>query len=42
MGLLDKIKNGLTKTREQILTRIEWIFQGKPIDEDAFEELEEP
>ncbi|HOP85332.1 MAG TPA: signal recognition particle-docking protein FtsY [Syntrophorhabdaceae bacterium] len=41
MGLLDKIKNGLTKTREQILTRIEWIFQGKPIDEDAFEELEE-
>jgi len=41
MGLLDKIKNGLTKTREQILTRIEWIIQGKPIDEDAFEELEE-
>ncbi|HOJ42869.1 MAG TPA: signal recognition particle-docking protein FtsY [Syntrophorhabdaceae bacterium] len=41
MGLLDKIKKGLTKTREQLLTRIEWIVQGKPIDEDAFDEIEE-
>lgn len=41
MGLLDKIKNGLTKTREQLLTRIEWIVQGKPLDEDAFDEIEE-
>ncbi|MCX7966057.1 MAG: signal recognition particle-docking protein FtsY [Syntrophorhabdaceae bacterium] len=41
MGLLDKIKNGLTKTREQLITRIEWIVQGKPLDEDAFDEMEE-
>lgn len=41
MGFFEKIKNGLTKTREQLLTRIEWIVQGKPIDEDAFDEIEE-
>ncbi|HOV89153.1 MAG TPA: signal recognition particle-docking protein FtsY [Syntrophorhabdaceae bacterium] len=41
MGLLDKIKNGLTKTREQLLTRIEWIVQGKPLDESSFDEIEE-
>lgn len=41
MGLLEKIKNGLTKTREQLITRIEWIVQGKPLDEDSFDEIEE-
>ncbi|MCX8110960.1 MAG: signal recognition particle-docking protein FtsY [Syntrophorhabdaceae bacterium] len=41
MGLFEKIKNGLTKTREQLITRIEWIVQGKPIDEDSFYEIEE-
>ncbi|MBP8625801.1 MAG: signal recognition particle-docking protein FtsY [Syntrophorhabdales bacterium] len=41
MGLLDRIKNGLTKTREQLLTRIEWIVQGKPLDEGSFDEIEE-
>lgn len=41
MGLLDKIKQGLTKTREQLVTRIEWIIHGKTIDEDAFYEIEE-
>ncbi len=41
MSFFDKIKNGLTKTRDQILTRIEWAVKGKPIDEDAFESVEE-
>ena len=41
MGFFDKIKNGLTKTRDQIKTKIEWIVQGKPIEEGAFDEIEE-
>jgi len=41
MGFFDKIKNGLTKTRDQILTKIEWVVKGKPIDEDSFDEFEE-
>lgn len=41
MGLFDKIRNGLAKTRDQIFTKIEWVVKGKPIDEDAFDEIEE-
>jgi len=41
MGLFEKIKNGLAKTRDQLLTKIEWVVKGKPIDEDAFDEIEE-
>ena len=41
MGFFDKIKSGLTKTRDQIKTKIEWIVQGKPIEEGAFDEIEE-
>jgi fused signal recognition particle receptor len=41
MGLFDKIKNGLAKTRDQLYTKIEWAVKGKPIDEDAFDEIEE-
>jgi fused signal recognition particle receptor len=41
ISFLDKIKNGLTKTRDQIRTRLEWAVKGKPIDEDAFEAVEE-
>jgi fused signal recognition particle receptor len=41
MGIFDKIRNGLAKTRDQFLTRIEWAVKGKPIDEAAFEEIEE-
>lgn len=41
MGLFDKIKNGLAKTRDQLLTRVEWAVKGKPIDENAFEGIEE-
>ena len=41
MGIFDKIRNGLAKTRDQFLTRIEWAVKGKPIDEAAFDEIEE-
>lgn len=41
MGLIDKIKNGLAKTRDQLLTKIEWAVKGKTIDEGAFNEIEE-
>jgi fused signal recognition particle receptor len=41
MGIFDKIKNGLAKTRDQLVTRIEWIVEGKTIDEHAFDEIEE-
>lgn len=41
MGVFDKIKNGLTRTREQLVTKIEWAVKGKLIDEDAFDEVEE-
>lgn len=41
ISFLDKIKNGLSKTRDQIRTRIEWAVKGKLIDEDAFEAIEE-
>ena len=41
MGFFEKIKNGLTKTRQQIQTKIEWMVSGKPVDEDAFDEIEE-
>lgn len=41
MSFFEKIKNGLTKTRQQIQTKIEWMVSGKPVDEDAFDEIEE-
>jgi fused signal recognition particle receptor len=41
MGFFDKIKAGLAKTRDQLVTKIEWLVQGKPLDEDAFEGIEE-
>ena len=41
MGLFDKIKNGLTRTRAQIQTQLQWMVKGKSLDESAFEEIEE-
>jgi fused signal recognition particle receptor len=39
-GLADKIKKGLTKTREKLTTELTSLFTGKKIDEALFEELE--
>jgi len=41
MGIFDKIKDGLSKTRDQLVTRIEWVIKGKTIDEGVFDEIEE-
>ncbi len=41
MGFFEKIKQGLTKTRDQLTTRVEWLVRGKPIEEEAFDEIEE-
>jgi fused signal recognition particle receptor len=41
MGIFEKIKEGLAKTRDQFMTRVEWAVSGKPIDENAFDEIEE-
>ena len=39
-GLADKIKKGLTKTREKLTTELTSLFTGKKIDEALFEDLE--
>jgi fused signal recognition particle receptor len=41
MGIFEKIKSGLSRTRAQLQTQIEWIVKGKPLDEAAFEAIEE-
>ena len=41
MGFFDKLKTGLTKTRKGLVGRMEHIFKGRKIDEEALEELEE-
>lgn len=42
MGLFDKLKEGLTKTRNSITEKVEQIFSfSGPIDEELYEELEE-
>lgn len=42
MGLLDKLKAGLAKTRQGFVEKIETLVTGrKKIDEELFEELEE-
>jgi len=41
MGIFDRIRHGLARTRDQLATKIEWVVKGKPIDEDAFDEIEE-
>ena len=41
MGFFDKIKAGLTKTRNAMAAVLENVFSGSEIDEDFYEELEE-
>ena len=41
MGIFDKIKNGRSKTRAQLQTQIDWIVKGKPLDDAAFDAIEE-
>ncbi|MEW6571610.1 MAG: signal recognition particle-docking protein FtsY [Nitrospirota bacterium] len=41
MGIFTKLKEGLTKTRKNLVERMEAIFTGRKIDEATLEELEE-
>ena len=42
MGLFSKLKEGLTKTRDNIVSGIDSVFSGfSSIDDDFYEELEE-
>ena len=41
MGFFDKIKAGLTKTREALSDSLGSVFQASEIDEDFYDELEE-
>ena len=41
MGFFDKIKAGLTKTREALNDSLGSVFQASEIDEDFYDELEE-
>jgi fused signal recognition particle receptor len=41
MGFFDRLKEGLTKTRKNLVEKVESIFTGRRIDETTLEELEE-
>lgn len=41
MGLFDRLKAGLSKTKQGFIEKVEAIFTGKPVDEETLEELEE-
>jgi fused signal recognition particle receptor len=41
MGLFDRLKEGLTKTRKGLAGRVETIFKAGELDETTLEELEE-
>ena len=41
MGFFEKLKNGLTKTREDIARSFDNVFTPNEIDDDFYEELEE-
>jgi fused signal recognition particle receptor len=41
MGFFERLKEGLTKTRKTFAQRVESIFTGRVINEQALEELEE-
>lgn len=41
MGFFDKLKDGLLKTKKNLVERVETIFTGRAIDESTIGELEE-
>lgn len=40
MGLFAKIKNGLKKTRDSLINKLNAVFRGGDIDEDFYDDLE--
>lgn len=41
MGFLDRLKSGLSKTRQNFVGKLEDVFKGKTIDDSTIDELEE-
>ena len=41
MGFFDRLKNGLSKTKQGFVEKVESIFKGRAVDEQTLEELEE-
>ena len=41
MGFFDRLKEGLTKTRKSFIEKVESVFVGRTIDEEALGDLEE-
>lgn len=41
MGFLDRLKEGLSKTRKSLIEKVDSIFKGREIDTQTLEELEE-
>lgn len=41
MGLFERLKQGLSKTKQGFVERVDSIFRGKAIDNETLEELEE-
>jgi fused signal recognition particle receptor len=41
MGFFDRLKEGLTKTKKNLIEKVESIFTGRTIDEETLEELED-
>ncbi len=41
MGLFDRLKQGLSKTRHGFVEKVESIFKNRAVDSETLEELEE-
>ena len=41
MSFLDRLKEGLSKTRKGLVEKVETVFRGRKIDDETLEELEE-
>jgi len=41
MGFFDRLKQGLSKTKQGFIEKVESIFTGRPVDEATLDELEE-
>ncbi len=41
MGFFDRLKEGLTNTKKNLIEKVESIFTGRTIDEETLEELED-
>ena len=41
MGLFDRLKKGLARTKESFVGKVDSIFTGRQVDEETLEELEE-